>query len=340
MRVLFILKRNSYGYQGAGDGAGGLLNSAQFVVDMLVENGVTAKLVIVTDNNDIDRECTKFGPDVVVIEALWVVPEKFDVLKKLHPAIEWIVRIHSDLPFLASDGIAFAWIYGYLQRDVFVAFNRGRTTDDVTRLTKDDRVIYLPNFYPFSQVPTQPMLPGLNIGCFGAVRPLKNQLTQAVAAVEYANNVGAKLHFHMNGTRAEMGGEPVLRNIVALFAATGHDLVLHPWLPHDQFLELMSQMDLAMADSFSETFCITAADAVNVGVPLLCSDQIPWADSSSVVSTTNTKVIVAKIASLLRGSRWSNLFNRRALAKFSRQAQKLWLSTLDSLTPNGVNSST
>src|ERR1700686_515277 len=105
MKVLFILKKNSYGYSGSyGYGMSGLLNSAQFIVDMLNDNGVEAKLEIVNDNNDIDREVHKYKPDVVVVEALWVVPEKFDVLRKLHPRVKWIVRSHSDFPFLATEG--------------------------------------------------------------------------------------------------------------------------------------------------------------------------------------------------------------------------------------------
>src|ERR1700688_2506570 len=98
MKVLFVLKKSGYGCN-YNYGTSGLLNSATFIVDMLNDSGVEAKLVIVNDNNDIDREVSNFQPDTVVIEALWVVPEKFDALKKLHPNVNWIVRIHSDLPF-------------------------------------------------------------------------------------------------------------------------------------------------------------------------------------------------------------------------------------------------
>ena len=53
MKVLFILKKNSYGYSGSyGYGASGLLNSARFIVDMLNDNGVEAKLATVTDNSN------------------------------------------------------------------------------------------------------------------------------------------------------------------------------------------------------------------------------------------------------------------------------------------------
>jgi len=332
-RVLFILKRNNYGYEAVGDGAGGLLNSTQFIVDMLKAKGVCASIVVVTDNNDIDREVTRFRPDIVVIEALWVVPEKFDILSQLHPKVRWVVRIHSDFPFLASEGIAIDWIFKYLDREVFVAFNKKRSAGDFVAMTHDTRVLYLPNFYPLGNIKQNPLDVGVHIGCFGAVRPLKNQLTQAVAAIEYAERAAETLYFHMNGTRTEQGGASVLANIVALFANTKHKLILHPWLDHDAFLALLARMDLAMAVSFSETFCITAADAVNVGLPLVCSDQVPFADSRSIVSTTDTVAMAQRIDSLVGGGLVSKFLNRRNLANYSAKSRKIWLNTLDTIKP-------
>ena len=130
MKVLFICKRRNT-YYGI---SYGLLNSAEFVSGMLGSIGVDSKVVVVNDNNDIDREVTKMewglegiskeGPrSIVIIEALWVVPEKFDILKQLHPNVEWIVRIHSKSSFLASEGIAMDWINRYFDKGVRVAFN-------------------------------------------------------------------------------------------------------------------------------------------------------------------------------------------------------------------------
>src|SRR4029077_19455509 len=171
-------------------------------------------------------------------------------------------------------------------------------------------VLFLPNFYKIEHVCFGSFDDDdLHIGCFGAIRPLKNQFTQAVAAIEDAKAAGRRLQFHMNGTRQEQGGTAALKNIIALFDNSSHELVLHPWLEHRDFLKLMSKMDLAMCDSFSETFCIVAADAVAVNAPLVCSDQIPWADRRSIVPTTDTGAIRAKIADLLDGSFFANFFN-------------------------------
>ena len=177
---------------------------------------------------DIDREVAQFKPDTVIIEALWVVPEKFDVLKKLHPTVRWIVRIHSNIPFLASEGIAVEWIKGYVARGVEVAVNEKRALHDVRTIVADEDlqflVIYLPNFYPVVKTEVDAeRFEYLHVGCYGAIRPLKNQLSQAVAAIRYADKTGQILVFHINATRVERG-DAELKNLRALFAGTKHVL--------------------------------------------------------------------------------------------------------------------
>ena len=88
----------------------GLLNSANQVHEMLLDHGVESKLVQVIDNNCIDKEVHQYKPTHVIIEALWCVPEKFEILQKLHPKVKWILRLHSETPFIANEGIAMEWI--------------------------------------------------------------------------------------------------------------------------------------------------------------------------------------------------------------------------------------
>lgn len=331
-RILFILKRSSeYGYS-YGYNASGLRNSAEFVVEMLRAGGIDAKLVIVTDNNDIDREVTEFRPSIVVIEALWVVPSKFAELVPLHPGVKWIVRVHSDWPFLAQEGMAVEWIIDYLRhKHVYVAFNSLRIAEDVLALhpRHRDKVLYLPNYYPIREhVPMHTNSDVLKIGSFGAIRPLKNQLIQAVAAIEYANRQEKKLEYHINGTRSE-GGDEVLKNIRALFNLTHHKLVEHKWMTHPEFLDLLATMDFCLAVSFSETFCIVAADSAAVGTPLICSDQIPWATSLSIVPPTHVSSIVRRMERV-HGSFKTALIegNRQSLHAYSRLSRAVWLHTL------------
>ncbi len=301
-RVLFICKRR-HGYWGPGehyaaDLSSGLSNSVAFLVDMLAGLGVAAKAVDVVDNNSIDREVTAFRATHAIIEALWVVPEKFDVLTRLHPRVQWIVRTHSEAPFLSNEGIATAWIAGYLKRGIEIMCNSAAAQTQLKAMASDfgdaeALVSYGPNFYPFpgraAVTPHSPVAKGeINIGCFGAVRPLKNHLAQAIAAISFANAQDLKLRFHVNAGRVEGGASPVLRNLRQLFAASAggrHVLVEQDWLPHQQFLQtLAAAMDISMQVSFSETFNIVSADSAAVGLPVIGSAAIPWLGAYAQVS--------------------------------------------------------
>jgi hypothetical protein len=310
-RVLFLLKRRedysqdvSYSEHGLSTG---LLNSATFINDMLGENFITASVVVVADNNDIDREVAAFKPTHVIIEALWVVPEKFDILSKLHPTVRWIVRFHSETPFIASEGIAMNWALGYMKHPrVELGINAPRFMDEIQTIMRaagySDEIIharihYLPNYYPvpydIEAVARDNLAPYVNVGCFGAIRPLKNQLLQAIAALEFAAKIDKKLRFHINIGRTEMKGEPILHNLKGLFdglAGQGHELVIHEWMPHDKFLEVAKTMDIGMQVAFSETFNIVAADMVTNGVPIVVSKEIPWA-TAAIADPTNADEI-------------------------------------------------
>jgi hypothetical protein len=331
-RVLFLAKKGqtySDNY-GCTYFSSGLRNSAQFVVDMLKAHRVDVKFVQVVDNNDIDREVFQFRPDVVILEALWVVPEKFEVLRKLHPGVKWVVRIHSEIPFLAQEGVAIQWIFDYLrQPNVFVGFNSSRTLEDFDHLTYSDKLVYLPNYFPLGHPRKHfpPFRKSVDIGCFGAIRPLKNQLIQAVAAIRYAELMDKHLRFHINSSRVERG-QDVLKNLRALFENTDHRLIEHKWLTHSNFVHLVAQMDVSMCVSFSESFCIVAADSVSAGVPLVCSPEIRWASQFSQVEPTSVQSIVRGLFRVTAGRSLVTPLNRRGLENYNRQSVTTWLKFL------------
>lgn len=323
----------------------GLLNSAKFVVSMLHQEGVEAKLVQVVDNNEIDREVTQYGPTHVILEALWVVPEKFAVLHKLHPSVKWIVRGHSEVPFLANEGIALEWIAKYVKYpNVSFASNSLTSVRDIRAIVGSAhpewsngqvaaKVPYLPNFYPHRAKLARVKKPDhkyLDVACFGAIRPLKNQLIQAVAAIEYAESVGKTLRFHTNATRVEQQGMNVLKNLEALFDATPHVLVRHGWMPHDEFLKLLSSMDVAMQVSLSETFNIVAADCVVTGLPVVVSSEVSWTSALCQAQPTNADDIVSKLAKVNgRLKQAIKALNLRGLRKFCNDSRSTWVKYLN-----------
>lgn len=336
------LYSNPYGYGGL---SSGLLNSAIFVADMLVAQGINAKIVQVVDNNSIDKEVAEFQPTHVIIEALWVVPDKFDILQKLHPTVKWIVRTHSEVPFFANEGVAMGWLTSYVKfANVSVAANSDKSLSDLRAIISaahpewsiaqvHEKVLFLPNFYP-TQAKRALKAPNniIDVACFGAIRPLKNQLIQAVAAMRYATLAGQNLRFHINSSRTEQNGGNILKNLRALFAAlgTGYELVEHDWLPHDQFLDLLATMDLLLQVSFSETFNIVTADAVAIGLPVVVSAEVVWVSSDSQALTTDSEDMVQKMM-MVTDWRFRSLLaadNLSGLNLYCGRSEKLWITYL------------
>lgn len=350
VKVLFILKnRESYCDNSSYPTCkrSGLYNSARFVAEMLSKfPDVDSKVVQVIDNNCIDREVTAYRPTHVVIEALWVVPEKFAILQQLHPNVHWIVRGHSEIPFLSNEGIAIDWLLEYVKfpnvsiatnsvaslRDLRIMVSRSHPTWGPDRVAR--KVVNLPNYYPVPKVRVKCKRPSdiLDVGCFGAIRPLKNNLIQAIAAIQFANLTGRQLRFHINGTRSEQGGNNNLKNIRALFAHTEHELIEHPWLSHSEFLELLREMDISLNVSFTESFNIVAADSVASGVPLVTSPEVHWSSSLSHASPTSSESIVAAMYRVTQ-SFLGDLIKRRNLFRLKRYARNVrhdwlhWINT-------------
>lgn len=356
MRVLFILKHRDNpggGYSDWGDGYGqhlssGLFNSARFVSEMLVDQGIESKLVHVIDNNFIDREVHQYKPTHVIIEAYWVVPEKFEILQKLHPKVKWIIRNHSKLPFLANEGMAMDWTIRYLLHDnVHVCSNSPETNDEMRFLVGQvygwdrkeiaRRVFLLPNYYPLKKIDPVELdmsKTALDICCFGAVRPLKNQLAQAVAAMKFADSMGKTLRFHINATRIEMNGSPILKNLRQLFALMPqHELVEHGWMPHSEFIKLIRTMDMGLQVSYSETFNIVLADCISQGVPVVGSPEIPWMSICSQADPNSIDDIVWK----MQWAYWANRFvpwlrgNEWNLRAYNRDSELIWVTALSEL---------
>jgi len=345
-RVLFILKRREdYSQTAHGHSvtlSTGLYNSANYVHDMLKQAGVHTKLVVVVDNNSIDREVTLYRPTHVIIEALWVVPSKFAILSTLHPNVEWIIRCHSEMPFMAGEGIAMDWLGDYVKNpNIIISCNAPRFLRETRYYLKsvmgwDDqttqqRVIYQPNFYSQKHVRTARKRKDgyIDIACFGAVRPLKNHLVQAHAALKFAQDRKLKLRFHINGGRVEMKGEPMLNNLKGMFEQLhdqGHELINHDWRPREEFLELCSTMDLGMQVSLSETFNIVSADLINQGVPVIGSKEIPWLAPEFVANPVDSAHIVRTLKRAWFW-RWFNVkINQSRLNKYTNKSRKIWLS--------------
>lgn len=346
LSVLFVLKkRTSYWGEGAyTHKSSGLFNSANFVNHMLKHSsGIESHLVEVVDNNCIDREVTNFDPDVVILEAIWVTPEKVRELAHLHRHRHrrWIVRNHSELPFLAMEGISLQWLLEYSSiKHTYVSNNSLVANDEIALLIQlhkgidPSRVLYLPNYFPTHNdigLRTPHHKNHLDISCFGAIRPLKNTLEQAVAAIMYAKSVNRPLRFHINATRIEGKAEPILKSLKAIFNGLEHyQLIEHSWLDRKDFLKLCKTMDVGLQVSFSETFNIVSADHVIEGVPCVTSDEVPWMPKRYHALPVSAEDIAKKISIAINDGPRQQL---RALQKYAETSKHIWFETLDKITP-------
>lgn len=354
-RALFIVKTFPSKKYGSG-----LSNSCRFVCRMLEENGYEVKMEEAIDGNCIDRFVHGFKPQVCFIEAYWVTPAKFQELQRLHRKVKFVVRNHSQVPFLSQEGIAFEWTLAYARIGVEVACNAIEAYQSVKEyVTSHDEslagmVTYLPNHYPLKRHENRGMLmygnyggrticgqwnypvldvdgvKVLNIGCFGAVRPLKNHVNQALAAMQVADQLKMKLNFHVNGSRLESGGSPVFKTLNAIFENhPRHKLIVHGWLTHSDFRDLLTCMDAVMQVSYSETFNVVSADAVTTEVPVVASTEVFWlrglpkADPNYVNDIGRVLLKAVRLGGRklhkLQSEQW------RSLADYDRDSQNVWL---------------
>ncbi len=330
VKILFILKKRSkYGP------SYGLRNSAAFVCHELQKLGVETKEVDVDDNNFIDKVVHDYKPTHVIIEALWVVPEKFPVLMKLHPTVKWFVRLHSQVPFLAHEGVAIGWLKGYneiskINKNLQVSCNH-KELQKALKFALGIDSVYTPNIYPFEKKKhNRPEHDKkiIEIACFGAIRPFKNQLQQALAAIIFADENDLTLNFHINHSRFENVGEGVLKNLRSTFSGLKHNLIGYDWSNHHDFLKVVRQMDIGMQVSFTETFNIVAADFVSQGISFVGSKEINWLHPSCQANPTDIDDIFKKL-NFVYNNEDSRLLNEFGLELHNTRAIQDWADFLE-----------
>ena len=131
---------------------------------------------------------------------------------------------------------------------------------------------------------------------FRSIRPLKNQLIQAISAIEFGNSIGKSIHFHINATRIEGKGDPILKNIENLFINNPkHKLIKHEWMNHHDFTHVIKTMDIGMQVSYSETFNIVTADFVNKNIPVVVSPEIFWVTDAFKADPNSVNSIKSKL---------------------------------------------
>jgi glycosyltransferase involved in cell wall biosynthesis len=139
--------------------------------------------------------------------------------------------------------------------------------------------ILLPNLYPTCD-PIEKCWHGgpIKIGAFGAVRPEKNFMTAAAAAVAIQAQLGVPVELHMS-TGGE-GDQGLTAPAIDQMCEGKVKVIRHPWMFWDNFIQLIAAMDLLIQVSYTESFNMVTADGISVGVPSVVSPAIYWAPPS------------------------------------------------------------
>lgn len=297
----------------------GLGVNAAHTARALSHEGISSAAVIVDDLTGLERVLASApAVQVVVVQALWFAPEDFKALVGRWPAVQFVVRIHSQFAFLASDSRA---------GDVFRLSKSVRLAGNNLRFVRAMRELelecdYLPNLYPLGKPPKRKakVLERLDLGLFGAARPQKHHATGAIAAAIVGRRLGLPVRLHINIGRNEGARWELVQ---AICAASGMDLVEHPWAPWAEFLAVAQTMDLGFQLSSSETFNYVTADLASHGIPSVVGEAIEWAPANYVAPIDDAvgaaDVAIRALADPTAGPRW-----RAALASHQIDAVQTW----------------
>lgn len=120
----------------------------------------------------------------------------------------------------------------------------------------------------------------LGISLFGKHRVMKNIHAQAAAVAYFQHATGRDTVFYYNAPHGEADS-----GLLALLSATGLESRAVKWLNVSEFLDFCTDhIDIGLQCSLSETFNYTALDQMAVGIPVICSPAIEYADRDCQVS--------------------------------------------------------
>jgi hypothetical protein len=334
VRVLFVLKKRNMGY----GPSFGINCSCDMVGKTLEKYGIEFKVVEVIDGNGIDKEVYFYKPTHVILEAIFCPAYKVLELINLYKKVQWSVRLHSETSFLAREGNAIEWLKLYWKiaetyKNFMILCNSKRILKELEYSIgiKSDYApnIYFPEEYPVYKSKQQDDY--LNIACFGAFRDLKAQFPQAISAMIYGNQTGKKIKFHINVDRLE--GEntnSILKNVRNLFKDSPHILIEHEWMRHHTLIKLLQEyIDIGMAVSLTESYCITGYDYVMNDIPIVCSKELKHVLPIFQCDPVDYKSIVKALCEA-NNSRDTKLHltNKNLVIQANQQATKEWLDLL------------
>lgn len=311
MRVTFLIRER----QLPGTAMHNAARYDQAHLDSLCHN---AQVIAVPEGDRLPQVGSK-GELVVIEGAGWVALDQ--VARLVSRGASVIVRCHAAPEFLYYEFPGPVPTTTYLEQ----ARDAGATLGFVSaELAGRFKGTYLPIHYPVGPYRAFKRRSDeqVDVGCFGAIRPLKNHMGELVAIARAQVIEGGPFAMHINSTRVE-GCSTILPELKAAAKAFGVNLVCHDW--QEDFRSLARTMTVGLFGSFAESFCLTAADFVAESIPAALCGHIPWAEGArgtDVASLSTSLIEALRCPSTITHKNW------RALAAHSVRAERCWNNVL------------
>jgi len=263
----------------------------------------------------------------VVISAPWLSVWDLSCLVEAYPETQFVVLSHSNVGFLQADPDGVHLLRKYMDlpyENLKVGGNSQKFVEWLDCAYAYDAE-YLPNLYPMEDCREpkrweNPFV--LKIGAFGAVRPYKNFMTAAAAALALSEDLFYRVEFHMS-SGGEGDGWGIIPAIEQMLDGTGVRLVKHDWKLWRDFIEVVGQMDLLLQPSYTESFNMITADGIWAGVPSVVSPAIGWAPDSWWADPDDANDI-ARVAKEILNNKTAVLDGRKAIQAHNEDAFFWW----------------
>lgn len=274
----------------------------------------------------------------VVVSAPWIATDRFQAMLMRHPGVDFAVVSHSNIGFLMADPNGIRLLREACELSIgnhnFTVAGNCRKFCDAWDAMYGVRPRWLPNLYDVSTIrhvgQRKPWAGAgtLNVGVFGATRPLKNQVTAVAAAIEIAARNRAEVVINVNSGRAEGGGSVggAIEQLVA--GLSPHVRLQHVgWRTWPAFRQVVAKMHVLLSPSYTESFCMVVADGIAEGVASVVAESIDWVPKDWVANADDTND-VAKIAGRLLHDQHAVDRGQAALREYVKAGTPAWTSYL------------
>ncbi len=314
----------------------GLGVSAINTSKVLRRQGIRTEVWPIVSARDLSERLARDPASHVVVSAPWIASTEFQHLTTTYPDTWFAVNCHSNVGFLQADanGVRLVREAIDLETGTFNFHLAGNSARHPPPPASPYPAPWadLPNRYYLESnaPPYRPLYSGgcLNIGAFGATRPLKNFMSAAGAALEISRGLKATLDLWVSAGRCEGGGDSILRAVHAMLdGVPGVRIVENGWQSWPQFRKVAGHMHLLLQPSYTESFNMVTADGVAEGVPAVVSEAIDWAPDHWKAKTDDV-FDIARIGRSLLSDPYAGRDGFQALQLHNENGLKAWKTFL------------